>query len=73
MSDEETKTAPVIQHPAQATHMALPAEVMQELITAAAQKYTWAELDPLMSKVKTNMMAQRVGPDGIVQVKPPEA
>jgi hypothetical protein len=74
MSDTEEKQAPnVIQHPAQATHMALPTDVMNELISMTAAKYTWAELDPLMSgKVKKLLVPMRVAEDGAVTViKPP--
>ena len=76
MSDgdnEEQQQSTVIQHPAQATHLALPSDVMNELIAAAAQKYTWAELDPLMSgKVKKLMLPMRISAEGEATViKPP--
>ena len=74
MSDTEEKQAPnVIQHPGNATHMALPTEVMNELISMTAAKYTWAELDPLMSgKVKKMILPMRVDESGAVTViKPP--
>ncbi len=71
MAKDEGKKETVIQHPANATHMALPTETMQKLITAAAQKYTWAELDPLMTEVKGVMVAVRREGDSLTLVQPP--
>ena len=59
MSEPKKKAengAVILPHPANATHAALPSDVMQELLSAAASKYTWAELDPLMTKVKGAMV-----------------
>jgi len=55
--------------------MALPTDTMQKLITAAAQKYTWAELDPLMTEVKQAMRALRIDAElnaMVIQPPPPE-
>jgi hypothetical protein len=70
--NEETEETPSLVPSIGATHLALPIDVMNELVTVAATKYTWAELDPLMSKVKKYMLSFRVTEDGVSRVSKTE-